>query len=61
MERLCKVSKLITSTTVFVLFLKFRDWVFGNDEGFVCQITPLLFYGLTATSLLNLLAVTMNR
>ena len=47
--------------TVFILFLKFRDWVFGNDEGFVCQISPLLFYGLTATSLANLLAVTMNR
>ena len=59
MKQLCKIH--VPPITVFILFLKFRDWVFGNDEGFVCQISPLLFYGLTATSLANLLAVTMNR
>ena len=38
-----------------------RDWVVGSQNGVLCQLFPLLFYGTTAATLFNIMAVTLNR
>ena len=39
----------------------FRDWVFGTTDGFMCKIFPILIYGQTCLTLLNVVAITISR
>ena len=56
---MCEIGANKTNLDKKGLF--FRDWVDGDENGFFCQIFPVLFYGNTAATLFNIMAVTINR
>lgn len=54
---------LFSAVTLPLMAIRFYagDWIVGSETGFWCQIFPLVFYGNTAATLFNILAVTVNR
>jgi len=43
------------------LIICYRDWVYGDTNGFMCKIFPILIYGQTALTLFNIAAITISR